>query len=196
MTDDGADLLANLRETRRILTDVSLLLRTADGLMKKAGWESLTSTSRETAYDIKAPERWSPWTIFRFYKNPSHPLFVPFIAALLNDHPNDEYALRIPLVSAGYFRLNSEAAVTNIQYNYWYSQLYAYVSPTKDGDGSIIQQQGNDWQKKLGYVDAIESAACFAWPLVTFREPTDIESKLTARVLHLVETQSLTSPSP
>ena len=186
MSGEGSSFIANLRETRRILTDVSNLLRSADGMMEKAGWAAMTTTSRESAFTIEAPERWSPWTIFRFYKNDSNEHRVPYFAALLSDHPNREYKLKEPLASGGIFEVESKQALDVIKINWWYSQLYAYVGLNAEPNGSLIEIRDKERLRKMDYDGSINSATCFAWPLVTLKGPSDVEAKLTTPLLILL----------
>jgi len=187
MSLDGSNILENFKETKRILSNTSILLQTADSLMIKNGWQSEGQGVRESSSDLKNSARWVPWTLYRFYKK-GEILRRAFISILLDNQPEDEYGLVEPLITAGYF----DIAAQEHWYYHW-SQLYAYVSDKDErGDGRIIELPFDaDWRKRVPSSSVggkpIGAAKCFAVPLTSVKSSQDLEAKIVSPLLKLLE---------
>lgn len=106
MGNAGEDVISGFRELRRFCNQLSLFLKTADGLMEEAGWipvPRLTVVGNGSG-DVNYPDWWLPADFSRVYRNKSHKQLLTYVAAIVNDHPDDPGGVMLTesLISAGW----------------------------------------------------------------------------------------------
>jgi hypothetical protein len=189
MSTDGENILKVIKQTRSICEQISLLLRTIDEQMKKAGWNSEGNTAIvESSLSILQPLQWMPSDVFRFYRNENCPNRLAYVSVLLDDDKWKEYTIKEPLITAGFFDYGqTKVGQQGDNWLYWYARYYGYLAKEKglNPDGHPFHfdprtaRTGDDWGK-------FESAEVFALPLTTITSSHDAKSKITDKLLELV----------
>ena len=68
---EGRQILEGLAQTRNFFKQISLVLRTAEDLLKEARWENIGGNRKNKTSDITShlhrSEQWMPQDIYRFY---------------------------------------------------------------------------------------------------------------------------------
>lgn len=103
----GESIVLGFRELRKFCNQLSLLLRTADGLMGEAGWIPIPRSTvvGSGSGGIEFPDWWLPADFSRFYRHDSQRHLLTYVAAIVNDHPNDPGGVVVTksLISSGWF---------------------------------------------------------------------------------------------
>lgn len=200
MTEEGMNIVNMVKQMKRLCKDISLLLRTVDEQMGEEGWESVTD-NRCMAYSsnsIVAPSCWAPSEAGRFYANEDTPGILAFCSVLIDDDRDDYYTVREALVTAGYFDYGRQQISHKVGngWEYYYMRYYGYVAqdqdnPTADGRILVLTEkeiEEHDWDAEF------DSLKCFAFPLVSIKNATDLESKITRKLLDLIPDKSRKKP--
>jgi len=172
--DNGAQILNGLMQTRKFYQHVALLIRTAEELLMKAGWESIGGRkSSNITSDYLHPERWIPRDIYRFYieSNEEQPginsNLIAYTGVLL-DQENAWAGFTEPWVTCGVYNFHQEFQVIN--FNYW-TWVRAALDDKHEPDGSFSKFDFSESEEEED--DELLYQAVMALPLVRI---TDSES--------------------
>lgn len=186
MSEDGKNILNNVKQIKIVLKDIARLLETVDDLMLKEDWNPAWSNT-SIAYSsssIKHPEGWIPSEIFRFYKKKNDNHRLSFVSVLLDDDREQHYTIIEPLVTAGYFDFGNKE-VDN-KWSYSWSRSYGYHDNTEH-DGRIVPfiEEIENEDNTNSY--PFDSGKGFGWPLTSIKNTKDIQSKIIEPLLKLLK---------
>lgn len=192
------NILATIKDARRICVNVSLLLRTVDEIMAKRNWASLsTQAYYESSAALLNPEKWIPFEVYRFYSNNESQTLLPFVSVLLDDDREGRYTLVQPVVTAGVFGYAVEKGVGE-SWDYWYARWYGYMKDRVDNGEVISLEAGSGWKEKMSLELQpkiyFESSKCFGLPLESFKNPSDVEHSLAEPLLDLLDSEKKRAP--
>jgi hypothetical protein len=187
--NDGKNTLAAIRQVRRLMQQVSKLLRGADAMMEEAGWsQRLGNTAIANAsYTIGSPLGWMPYEIFRFYKHTEDSNLqnvVPCITVHL-DGENRGKSLAEPLVCAIVFEYETAASIPvgSPLYNTDWWHLAVDVR-TDDGTRvdvkPAIQWPTDELSQRMKRMQS------FARPLVSFRDSAALRVGIVQPLLKII----------
>lgn len=188
MSESGKNIVDGFREIRIFCKEVSLMLITADGFMKEAGWipwpRSSVIGNRSGAVD--EPERWFPYEFSRFYKKTLSKRVLPFIAVLLDDPCIEENKTLMSeaLLTAGYIDYGEKEAEI---WDYWYSRSHLFMAK-KEGNrldngkiySALTQDIWNEDEIKGGAVRVVT----FAFPLDEITDGNSLKNKIVQPLLN------------
>jgi len=187
MTNDGKNILNNVKQMKIIFKDISRLLETVDDLMEKNGWNPAWKTKNlcllQTSTSLKKPHQWMPSEIFRFYKkNDGYKL--SFASVLLDDDLDENYTISEPLITAGYFDLGDK----KVDYpDYGWPRIYGFAKNEED-NGTITPFKGGiELAKDRKYNFPFESGEGFGWPLTSIKNTEDIQNKIIIPLIKLLK---------
>lgn len=186
MSNNGEAISKLFNQIRQVCEQVSLLLRTADMQMAKAGWKSEGNTAiTEMSYNISNPESWIPIVAFRFYKHKDYANRLAFVSVLLDNHWDRRYTIKEPFVTAGFLDFGETEA--SLQGDYWYSRYFGYMlqdyKVKPDGQPFSFENEKleNDIKGRF------KSGKVFGVPLVSIKNPNDIETQIVNKLLNLLK---------
>lgn len=148
MSEDGKNIIAMLRQLRRLCEQISLLLKTADGLMTEEGWKATPEINYIFAglsYTLSRPRFWIPQDFFRFYKNDDLRHILAFVSVVLDDAENEKN-LQEPLLTVGWFDYGSGNEVGN-RWQYSYARWHLKM-PERNNDGRLLSADSKAWPKE------------------------------------------------
>ena len=110
MTAAGSDHVKALDQIRDFFEELASLLLTADSLMAKSNWASLTGNAALTglSYSLGSPRHWLPHCLYRYYGNQSAARLLPMVSVILGVEKKDERLLQQPLVTAALYLYDSD----------------------------------------------------------------------------------------
>lgn len=189
MSTDGENILKVIKQTRSICEQISLLLRTVDEQMKKAGWDSEGNTAiAESSSSIQQPAQWLPSEVFRFYRHKDYPNRLAYVSILLDDDKWKEYTIKEPLVTAGFFDYGQvKVGEQGDNWLYWYARYYGYLAKDKGLSPDGQHFHFDPRTARTGDWGEFESAEVFALPLTSITNADDAKSKITDKLLELVK---------
>ncbi|MFA5771963.1 MAG: hypothetical protein WC974_04450 [Thermoplasmata archaeon] len=184
MTDDGKNILEMMRQLRKLDQQLSLLLKSADEQMNRAGWEAFNNTvMSDSSGSLENPLKWSPDCLFRFYLNGEYPHVLFFVSVILDDDVQKEYKITEPLITAGCFDAGRGKNVKILDWRWRYAKCYARLENSVH-DGEVYASKSN-WQKDWDD-SKYKLYKCFGYPLVSISTAEDIETKIVQPLLTLV----------
>jgi len=175
MNQDGREITKMFRQMTLLSEQLSVLLVTADDLMKRNQWEKYSNTV--TAYisqHVQVPKYWNPNFLFRFFTNKDNPHILAFISVLLDDDVDGEYrGLEEPLLTTGYFKYPGDKSTTE-NLEYYYAKWYGYYGDLHDHKLRVSEP---GWKEKLKKSEEypFDSFVCFARPLVALTSGKDLD---------------------
>jgi len=174
MSDHGEDLLAAIRQTRKLYNEIALLLATADTLMEEAGWDTYGNTAvRWGSTRLQASDSWLPQDAFRFYKHSTQTHLLAFVSVILDDIDQLDL-VQEPLVCAGWYDCGHGEEIGD-QWEYFYCRQHLCVPGRRD-DGSLISidpRQAYPDQKHRA-----QKVTTFALPLVGIASAEDLHTQI------------------
>lgn len=191
MSTEGEIILKAVKQIRQLCEQISQLLSSADGQITKTGWNNESNYAiAEISYSILNPEKWIPIMAFRYYKHKEHPNLLAFVSILLDDEWYREYSIKEPLVTAGFFDYGKSEAGEN--WDYPYLRCYGYLSKKHDlkADGTSFHFKREMIPPAIQgrFEKLFESGEVFAVPLSWIKNPEDVESQITSKLLQLLNT--------
>jgi len=187
MNSDGPNILELFKQTRKICEQVALLLSSQEAQMEIKDWkiDRRNTAISDMSWSIKYPSWWIPFVVFRFYQNENYPTKLVFVSVLLDDHAYDEYSLEEPLVTTGFFDYGEEKVDGSWEYSY--ARIFGYLSKKHNlehnGEPFSFDRSMLSSSHKGNY----KSGKVFALPLVSIKNDKEIKSKITNKLLTLVE---------
>jgi hypothetical protein len=192
-TDDGAKILRTIQFLRGFTKQVSLYLRTAEDLMKNAGWVCIHPASNRnvcisSSASLEHPESWIPWYAFRFYMRPNKERNVMTFVAVLLDNSESYQIFEEPLATAGCFAFDPKLPREEILRTYRYDWCTTHPLISQASDGAIFEDPWDKWSEE----DKIASPyfryqATLGLPLTEIKNAGDIERKVIQPLLGHVE---------
>ncbi|MHA1941414.1 MAG: hypothetical protein ACW97P_06780 [Candidatus Hodarchaeales archaeon] len=186
MSNDGQNILELFQQARRICEQVALLLRSQEAQMEKKAWKTDRSTGvSDLSYSIKYPTWWIPIVVFRLYKNENYPNKLAFASVLLDNHWDNEYSLTEPLVTAGFFDYGNEEV--NGDWQYSFARIYGYLYKNQNWEANGEPFSFDRAMLSSSHKGNFKNGKVFALPLVSIKNDKEIKSKITNKLLTLVE---------
>jgi len=186
LSNDGQNILELFQQTRKICEQVALLLSSQEAQMEKKDWKTDRSTAvSDMSYSIKYPAWWIPIVAFRFYQNENYPNKLAFVSVLLDNHWDDEYSITEPLITAGFFDYGEDKVDGDLQYSF--ARIYGYLSKKHNLEHNGEPFSFDRTMLSSGHKGNFKSGKVFALPLVSIENDKDIKSKITNKLLKLVE---------
>jgi hypothetical protein len=149
MTEDGKKVIEFIKEIRRFSEELTLLLKTAESLMNKEGWNTATknTTYASSSNSLQEAKRWYPFDLFRFYRNSKYPLILAFVSIILEEDnwtaEPPKTPITEPLVTTGYFVFDKKEDVIVKNENYGWARWYE-MKENRIDDGRIWQEDYKD----------------------------------------------------
>ena len=188
MTNDGKNILNNVKQMKIIFKDISRLLETVDDLMEKNGWNPAWKTQKnlcllQTSTSLKKPHQWMPSEIFRFYKkNDGYKL--SFVSILLDDDIDEWYTILEPLITAGYIKGKEDLTE---RLDYGWPRIYGYMGKEEHDGKSVSFKEEIEDAKEKDNPYAFESGEGFGWPLTSIKNTEDIQNKIIIPLIKLLK---------
>jgi len=187
MSNDGPNILQLFQQTRKICEDVALLLRTQEEQMSSKGWETDRSTAVcDSSSSIHNPWGWIPINAFRFYVNDKHPNVLAFISVLLDDHWDNLYSIKEPIITAGFFDYGNKKWDT---FDYSFSRVYGYLFKKHNWEPNGELFSFDRSMLSSNHRGDFINGKVFALPLVSIKNEKQIETKITDKLLRFVDTK-------
>lgn len=189
MSIEGETILKAIKQIRQLFEQISKLLSSADVQVTKTGWLNESNYAiAEISWSKLNPEKWIPINAFRYYKNKTCPNIMAFISILLDDEWYQEYTIKEPLVTAGFFDYGNSEVGEN--WDYPYLRCYGYLSKKYNlkADGTTFHFEREMLPLAIvgKYEKLFVSGEAFAFPLASIKKPEDVESFLTSTLLKLL----------
>ena len=186
MGETGKNIVDGFRTLRKFCNEVSIMLKTADGMMEDANWMPISNKTLDTTSVISNPDWWMPYELFRYYQHDEFPHLLPYIAINLDDPLKDENDIVIneALVSAGMIDYGSG---NNYQdFEYWFCRAHLFMEDREDnGKLFFIDNPHQEWEDKE-WVGAIK-VTTFAHPLDTITNSDILKSKIVQPLIDAIQ---------
>ena len=147
MKEESMNISNLITQIRTLCKETAALLKTADSLVEKNGWSTITGsyTTSGNSSSLDDPIGWVPELLYRYYTNTEeYPNKLLYVAVILdNRYDNPAYPtggkdkLEEPILTAGYFDYGDEKIVNNSVWKDVYCKGY-FFSDGLSYDGSIV----------------------------------------------------------
>jgi len=188
---DEVSLHSTIAYVREFCEQLALLLRTADTLMLKHGYEPAAGNLAitETSGNLGLPNRWFPNEVFRFYTSEAEPRILAFVAALLDDRNREYEGFTEPLLTAGGF-LYAEPVGSLDNSKFWWARWHGFMPDRRD-DGTVLRATtASAWPgEKYPFGDVLT----FGVPLVHVQSSAVLGSKVIDPLVGALRTWNDTS---
>jgi len=175
-------MLSTIRDFRRFLYDISLLLSTATDRFNEFGWSTWNNQClTEKGESVNKSEKWMPSYLFRFLKNTDHPNSLCFISVILDDtdHP---YQFHTPLVTAG--KIDYEhGCIIDSTYEYADSKAALWADREGLNAGMRLKVDVKMMQESDSKAQDIVVVAC---PLAEIGCTDDLEKKVVLPLMSII----------
>ncbi len=117
MNEEGKNILTLMTQIRTLCKGISALLQTADSLVEKDGWSTITKNTATSgnSYHIDFPEYWVPELYYRYYQHENYTNILLYVAVILDNRNNESVytpegkgKFEEPILTAGYFNHGNE----------------------------------------------------------------------------------------
>ncbi len=191
MNDTGKNIVCGFRELRKFCHQVSLLLRTATGMMEQESWDSTSPpTAFYTCRRIDEPDWWLPYEFCRFFKNSKIHRLLPYIAVNLDD-PAGNSPVEYPLLSTGCIVFG--ASKNRAKVEHWWSRWHCYMDSRKDDGSLCIDEPLETWKLEKGDEEPPEGivrVTTFAYPIIEIGDCEALRHKVVEPLLKVIEQES------
>lgn len=177
MSEKAKSILAGFQELRKFCRELSLLLMTADGMMREHGWSPVprTSVTGNKSGRVDDPEWWLPTEFSRFYQNNRHPQLLPYVAVLVHHlEDEDEWPIDVALLSAGCLVFKKTWAWNG---EYWWSRSHLDMQVQRN-DGTICRENPNETWDDEEPPEGVIAIVTFARPLDEVVDSETLRAKL------------------
>jgi hypothetical protein len=182
MSGPGSNIVMLMGEMTRLFTSVSLLLKTADVSMRRAGWMTWTNQCVSLSTVPEKPDYWFPQVAFRFYKNEQFKSFLAFISVIF-DSRSDGSSVPEALLSAGWHDFGPDG-LTNQPWKFESSSWHPWM-PGRVDDGSLFSVDPRQaWPAER---TVIHKTTTFGIPLVNVASPDDLNERIVSPLLRAME---------
>ncbi|MBT9132499.1 MAG: hypothetical protein DDT32_01224 [Syntrophomonadaceae bacterium] len=179
---DGQQILDGLIQTRKFFEQISLLLRTAEDLLKESGWDNHSSSmkSSDTTSHLYHPRKWMPKEVSRFFVNEEHKDLLTYVGVLL-DQEGAWRGFNEPWITCGLFQFlpdkNPHEKFNSLS---WVTQ---HLVDERDPDGNFYTYE---WPPEEQEGLNLLYDATLALPLVQIRSAEDLKQKIIVPLLEEV----------
>jgi hypothetical protein len=171
---NGNELLLSMRQLACFYRDISVLLKTGEAALEKAGWQSMGNTAiANRSSSIGSPDYWAPYYLFRFFSSNRYKTLLAFVSVIL-DLPEEPRRITEPLVSAGWMDLGKEKMDSDA-WEYSHATLHCWMPDRRDDGTFISVNPQKDWPDD-GY--DISFLSTLAQPLVAVSNSQSLEEKI------------------
>ena len=179
VSNTGKQILQSTQKFRDYLKDIGTLLTTAEGMLKKQGFETCSNKAvdKDSTASIESPEWWLLYDAFRFLKHRDNIRLLVVISVII-DFGGNEVSPEQPIVSAAWYKYKEESSEHN--WNYSFSRNILKLGQFEP-DGRMIPIPPD----RITHIEegAIASCEALAVPLVKIVSPKDIEEKIITPLL-------------
>ena len=181
MSNVDKDIIDTFANVREFCKQAALLLRTADGIMQRYGYTSVSknTTFADTSASLEWPKYWIPYYMSRGYIHTGSAQVFPFVGIILG-HPSQPEIAKEALVSAGWIDFGSKTPKKSWKPRYVRAHLFA--TNRKDDGTLCFGDLSRTWKKDLGERGA-KQLATFAFPLSGISNGADFEKKVMDRLM-------------
>jgi hypothetical protein len=179
---DGPNILAAIRQTRKLMVEISKLLLEADAILGAAGWEPRAGTTALSggAVSINTPTNWIPYRAFRFYQHAEYSIVVPCVSVILEGYAPNEKVTE-PLVSGLVMEYDTVEELPQGNMLYRIATWHLHVHDRRD-DGTVFEIVPRDlWNNE----STAKSMRSFAIPLVSVESREHLERTVVAPLLKM-----------
>ena len=185
---DGRQILTGLAETRKLFEQISMLIRTAEDILRDEGWETLFGNKcADITGHLYKPARWMPSEVYRFFVAGEDSEVdkdkVLFVGVLLEDK-GGWGGFREPWVTCGLYQFNADKDVS--KFTHW-SWVAAHLEYKYDPDGAFHESEFTSEEQEDGLV----YMATMALPLVSLDSAQALKEKIIEPLL-----QNISEASP
>ncbi|MBT9147553.1 MAG: hypothetical protein DDT32_01312 [Syntrophomonadaceae bacterium] len=179
---DGQQILEGLIQTRKFFEQISLLLRTAEDLLKESGWDNHSSSmkSSDITSHLYQPRKWMPREVSRFFINEEHEDILIYVGVLLGQEGNWG-GFKEPWITCGLFQFlpdkNPREKFTNLL---WVTQ---HLADESDPDGTFHTHK---WPPEKQEELNLLYDATLALSLVQITSAQDLKQKIIVPLLEEV----------
>lgn len=193
MSESGKNIVDGFRVLRKFCNDVSLMLTTANGLMREGGWTRVSKRTPavETRGDLDDPNCWLPDAFFCFYEHDQIPHLLAFVAIHVDDlQTQDPSLVTEAVVSAGCL---DYGAGTNAKGDWGkdYSACYSHLwVKNRVDDGTVFS---GDAVELYGWDDTSVGAVkvtTFAHPLDEITSSQTLKQKIVQPLLAAISKEA------
>jgi hypothetical protein len=187
LSETGANIVKGFQELRKFCRQVSVLLKTADGMMREQDWKPIprSSVTGNSSGKVDEPDLWLPTEFSRFYLSTGCPRLLTYIAVIV-EHVDDEWPIEEAILSAGCLAFEPGHSWKG---EYWFSHLHLEMETLKT-DGTPCrehpQETWTDEQPPVG----LETVTTFARPLDEFVNSDSLRKKLVDPLMGIVADSS------
>jgi len=186
VSETSRNVVEGFRELRKFCGQVSLLLRTADGLMQDVDWEpELGSTPMaDLSKSLHEPDSWLPCYFCRFYKHPGHLHLVAFISVLIEDVEEPAH-IDEALLTAGWI----DYGVGNKRGDWkrWFCQWHLWMTNREDNGRLHEQDPRKEWKEKAP--EGVVKAVTFGYPLDEITSGESLKDTIVDRLISEISKQ-------
>ena len=184
MSSPGKDMLSAIRQVRKLHGQVALLLRAADTMMDKAGWERAGGNMAVTGcstmiYDSK---HWAPEGAFSFYRRPACPHVLALVCVLFDDVEKDR--IDEPLACAAWFDYGPDGEVDN-HWDYWYYRHHLTVGK-RESPGQWVEAETDPRWTMAEH--GVKKTHTMALPLVAIKDSDELAEHVVKPLLSDIQT--------
>jgi hypothetical protein len=195
MSDAGKNIASGFRELRKFYRETSLLLGTAAGRMKNAGWDTAKPVRvfRPVAR-ITASSSWLPYEFCRFFQKSEHPSLLPFVVVIV-DCAEENLLGDCALVSAGClaFQAGKKPDIAKYRWARW----HLHMGKQRKDDGKVCiddrQEMGGREEGDHNPTPGLLSVRTFAYPLGEITDSDTLRDKIVEPLLRVIEQQAVGS---
>lgn len=166
-------------EVERVYGELAGVLREADGLLDRAGYERPAgdnAIAREISASPSKPSWWFPGWVARFYapRTAGAPTQILYVVAFLHKRAGDDMApFDEPVLGGGVWRFRN----ANHTWRPWMAKAWAW-GPRPALDGVVVARE-------LKVVDVDAKGRCFGVPLAEVEGPETLKDRLVDPLVEL-----------
>lgn len=183
---DGNQILTGLSETRRFLEQVSLLIQTAEDVLRAKGWDTpFGNKCTHVSGGLYHPEKWMPAEVYRFFvvdeDSEENSDLVLFVGVLL-DSETAWSGFTEPWVTCGLYRFDTEKSAVR-RFSHW-DWVHAILDDKHDADGVFHDYQFSPEEQEE--CDGLVYQSIMALPLTAIDSAQALERKIVEPLLERV----------
>lgn len=171
MNDKGLTIRNAFLGIRKLLEDVSILLRTAESELSDHGWKpAINQAVRIESQAIYYPRKWLPHFVWRAFTNTELPNVLAYITTVFI-LPDDDDKPDQPIVIAGGVQFKGAAAWKNLPWHHLY--LHPYL-PESLENGEFQTAEDEKLIRHRGVIRVFSMAL----PLVSITDAAALQKKV------------------
>ena len=177
MFEKGKEIKRLLGYIQQYYSEIALVIKKLDDLMKKKGWNPLDSAvAKDCSKSVDNPEKWFPYMNYRVYAKTKKSNLMK-IVLFCHDHEGYDQ----PKIIAGLVEYKSQKSINEwtrpfILWNLWVEEK----NSQKKFNGYIYKKFNTPAMK-----EAIKTTRLFGYNLTDIKNEIDIEQKLFNKLINL-----------